>query len=243
MDFYFKKSWNVTSVDEWLSKINNSNKNEDGRSAKTLAVFCKEEDAEKLLVETLSPVVGDIHSIKAFPEYHTKIDEYGKGRMHDLAIKCSSNKGNIFVGVEAKVNEDFGQTLISKYNSSKENSNIKKRIDCMLNSYYNGLISIEKTPNIPYQLIYSAVGILKEEKEGKHVLLILVFITSKTNKRRVEKNKERLYEFLNAIKANPKSDGNESVEYYEAILNGQKLDIIYRQINMKMDNILYVPNI
>lgn len=61
--------------------------------------------------------------------------------------------------------------------------------------------------------------------------------------RRVEKNKERLYEFLNAIKANPKSDGNESVEYYEAILNGQKLDIIYRQINMKMDNILYMPNI
>lgn len=46
--------------------------------------------------------------------------------MHDLAIKCSSNKGNVFVGVEAKVNEDFGRTLIYKYNSSKENSNIKR---------------------------------------------------------------------------------------------------------------------
>lgn len=65
----------------------------------------------------------------------------------------------------------------------------------MLNSYYSGLISIEKTPKIPYQLIYSAVGILKEEKEEKHVLLILVFITSKTDMRRVEKTKKSYVNF------------------------------------------------
>lgn len=67
MDFFFNKRWNITSVDEWIQKFCKSNKNEDGRSAKTLAIFCNKEDAEKVLVETLRPVVGDIHSIKPFP--------------------------------------------------------------------------------------------------------------------------------------------------------------------------------
>ena len=127
MDFIFKQSWKTTSIEGWLSRFSKSKKNEDGRSAKTLAEFCKTNDAEKIIVDILNPIVGDVNSIEAYPEYHTEIDKFGKGRMHDLAIKCNENE--VFVGIEVKVNEDFGPSLKSKYNGAKKNSNIKKRID------------------------------------------------------------------------------------------------------------------
>lgn len=229
MDFIFKPSWETTSIEGWLSRFSKSKKNEDGRSAKTLAEFCNTNDAEKIIVDLLNPIVGDVNSIEAFPEYHTKIDNFGKGRMHDLAIKCKENE--VFVGIEAKVNEDFGPSLKSKYNGARKNSNIKKRIDNLLSEYYNGMISIDKNPNIPYQLIYSAVSVLKEPEIKIPIFIILVFHTNKSEEKKVKKNKDKLCEFLQAIKA-IKTINNRSAEYYEATLNGEKLNIVYKEIDM-----------
>ena len=145
MDFIFKPSWKTTSIEGWLSRFSKSKKNEDGRSAKTLAEFCKTNDAEKIIVDILNPIVGDVNSIEAYPEYHTKIDKFGKGRMHDLAIKCKENE--VFVGIEA------------------------------------------------------------------------------ITKKKVKKNKCKLCVFLQAIKA-IKTINNRSAEYYEATLNGKKLNIV-----------------
>lgn len=229
MDFIFKPSWKITSIEGWLSRFSKSKKNEDGRSAKTLAEFCKTNDAEKIIVDILNPIVGDVNSIEAYPEYHTKIDKFGKGRMHDLAIKCKENE--VFVGIEAKVNEDFGPSLKSKYNGAKKNSNIKKRIDNLLSEYYNGMISIDKNPNIPYQLIYSAVSVLNEPEIKIPIFIILVFHTNKSEEKKVKKNKCKLCDFLQAIKA-IKTINNRSAEYYEATLNGKKLNIVYKEIDM-----------
>lgn len=229
MDFIFKPSWETTSIEGWLSRFSKSKKNEDGRSAKTLAEFCNTNDAEKIIVDLLNPIVGDVNSIEAFPEYHTKIDNFGKGRMHDLAIKCKENE--VFVGIEAKVNEDFGPSLKARYNEARKNSNIKKRIDNLLSEYYNGMISIDKNPNIPYQLIYSAVSVLKEPEIKIPIFIILVFHTNKSEEKKVKKNKDKLCEFLQAIKA-IKTINNRSAEYYEATLNGEKLNIVYKEIDM-----------
>lgn len=229
MDFIFKPSWETTSIEGWLSRFSKSKKNEDGRSAKTLAEFCNTNDAEKIIVDLLNPIVGDVNSIEAFPEYHTKIDNLGKGRMHDLAIKCKENE--VFVGIEAKVNEDFGPSLKARYNEARKNSNIKKRIDNLLSEYYNGMISIDKNPNIPYQLIYSAVSVLKEPEIKIPIFIILVFHTNKSEEKKVKKNKDKLCEFLQAIKA-IKTINNRSAEYYEATLNGEKLNIVYKEIDM-----------
>lgn len=229
MDFIFKQSWKTTSIEGWLSRFSKSKKNEDGRSAKTLAEFCKTNDAEKIIVDILNPIVGDVNSIEAYPEYHTEIDKFGKGRMHDLAIKCNENE--VFVGIEVKVNEDFGPSLKSKYNGAKKNSNIKKRIDNLLSEYYNGMISIDKNPNMPYQLIYAAVSVLKEPEIKIPIFVILVFHTNKSEEKKVKKNKGKLCDFLQAIKA-IKTINNGSAEYYEATLNGKKLNIVYKEIDM-----------
>lgn len=236
MEFEFRQNWKIKSLDEWIARFSKSKKNEEGRSAKTLAEFCKRDDAEKIIAETLHPVVGKIDSMTAYPEYHTKIDDYGKGRIHDLALKCSCGKGNVFVGIEAKVNEGFGRYLKSVYNSSKENSNIKNRINGLL-SYYDGMISLDTNPNIPYQLFYSAVSVLKEEvvvkAEESRIFLIIVFNTDKSDEKKVKKNKEKLCDFLTAINAKEQHEyRNESTEYYEAKLKGQKLNIIYKKIDM-----------
>lgn len=247
MKFEFKPKWQIRSVDEWIARFepdkdtvsksvsggDKKSKVYEGRSAKTLAQFCNKDYAEKIIIETLSPIVGKIDSITAYPEHHTKIDNYGKGRMHDLAIECSCPTGKVFVGIEAKVNESFGPDLKSKYNNSKGNSNIKSRIDDLLGSYYSGMISLDTNPTISYQLLYSAVGVLKEEAVGGHILFIMVFKTDKTDKKKAENNKKKLCEFLEVINAREYREyRNESTEYYEATLNGQKLNIIYKEIDM-----------
>ena len=93
------------------------------------------------------------------------------------------------------------------------------------------MISIDKNPNIPYQLIYSAVSVLNEPEIKIPIFIILVFHTNKSEEKKVKKNKCKLCDFLQAIKA-IKTINNRSAEYYEATLNGKKLNIVYKEIDM-----------
>ena len=210
MEYQFNKKsekWkSINNVDDWVNSFKDSKNNEDGKSAKTLAQFCKENDVESIIKGWITPIVKEKFSLDtAIPEMSTKFDDYGKGRIHDLGIygKSVSNK-SIFIGVEAKVNETFGGTVQSAYDkveylkSIGKNSNLKERIDGLKEEYFPGLDLYDKR----YQLLYAIAGTLSEEAEVK-ILLFATFETDQYKKKYGQRNDEDLTAFLSMLDANP----------------------------------------
>lgn len=223
----FKDSWKIRTTGEWIAKFDKSKNSEDGKSAKSLAEFCQRKDAEQILRDILQPVLGsDLVFDVVTPEYQTKFDNYGKGRMHDLAIKGKNSKTSFFVGVEAKVNEAFGTKLCSAYKNSlkRESTNFPARIEELLANYFP---QITLDSDLPYQLFYSTVSCIKDAEQS--ILLIMVFETKETNEKSVEKNKKALESFLNSCHATLVSTINGN-EYYELYIGNKKLNVIYSKI-------------
>ena len=210
MKYQFNKKsekWkSINNVDEWVKSFDPSKNDEDGKSAKTLAQFCKENDVESIIKEWITPIVGEEFSLDtAMPEMSTKFDDYGKGRTHDLGIYGKTVSGKrIFIGVEAKVNETFGGTVQSAYDkveylkSIGKNSNLKERIDGLKDEYFPGLDLYDKR----YQLLYAIAGTLSEEAEVK-ILLFATFETDQYKKKYGQRNDEDLTAFLSMLDANP----------------------------------------
>lgn len=227
MKIEFKKSWKIDSTKEWVERFSNSTKDEDGKSAKSLAEFCNKTNSESFLKQILAPILGEKISFDfIMPEYQTKFDNLGKGRMHDLAIKGDSAKGSFFIGIEAKVNESFGGKICNIYRNSieKENSNIAIRIKTLLQDYFP---NITTDSELPYQLLYSTVASVKEG--DIHIMLVLVFETDQSDKRIQKKNKKALVDFLNCIGAELIYQ-NEDSEYYKTLIGKETLTIIYTKI-------------
>lgn len=228
--FIFKKSWkNVHNVNDWIQKIHSSKYNEKGRSKLALAEFCHENNFESEMIEILKPILGSSVLIKEVEfEHHSKFDNYGKGRMQDLAIKGVSNGKKFFVGVEAKVNEPYGSSVKSNYfnaiklKESSTNSKKKERIEEMLKKYFP---SLNTESEISYQLLYSAVGTLCEIGEI-HILAVLEFHTSKSKDSKIESNNEQFNKFLKAVNAKVLSNKN----YYKANIAGKDIYICYKEI-------------
>ena len=206
MEFIFcndRPKWkDIHNVEDWVNSFNDSNKKEDGKSAKTLAQFCKENDVESIIKEWIAPIVGEEFSLEsAMPEMSTKFDNYGKGRTHDLGVYGKTVSGKrIFIGVEAKVNETFGGTVQQAYNyvdtlrNKGKNSNLKARIDGLKEEYFPGL----DLDDIRYQLLYAIAGTLCEEADIK----ILLFTTFETRQFKVEsgqRNDNDLNDFLKLL--------------------------------------------
>ncbi len=206
MEFVFcndRPKWKeIHNVEDWVNSFNDSKNDEDGKSAKTLAQFCKENDVESIIKEWISQIVGEDFSLDtATPEMSTKFDNYGKGRTHDLGIYGKTVSGKrIFIGVEAKVNETFGGTVQSVYDkvaylkSVGKNSNLDARIEGLKKKYFPDL----PLDDIRYQLLYAIAGTLCEEADIK----ILLFITFETRQFKVEsgqRNDNDLNDFLKLL--------------------------------------------
>lgn len=192
----------IHNVEDWIESFNNSKKGEDGKSAKTLAQFCKEKDVESIIKEWISPIVGELFFLDtAIPEMTTRFDNYGKGRTHDLGICGHTDSGNsIFVGVEAKVNETFGRTVQQAYkyvetlHNKGKNSNLGVRIEGLTKKYFPGL----DLDDIRYQLLYAIAGTMCEEA-GIKILLFISFETKQYVKKFGQRNDNDLNDFLKLL--------------------------------------------
>ena len=118
MKYYYRNTKNeIENYKEWEEYYKNSDEKhwEDGRSAQSLADFMMQRNG----IDVITNVVNDVlknDSIDFFEygiiEYESKFDEFKNGRMQDIAIwgKTKSNH-SIHIGVEAKVDEEFGKTI------------------------------------------------------------------------------------------------------------------------------------
>src|SRR4051812_12295071 len=91
----------------------------DGYSAKTLAHLWLEGDAT-LAIRSLLASHDDLREFeieKAVAEAKTGFDRFPGPRNHDVLLTGTARGGRTVVGIEAKVNETFGQT-VAKYASA-----------------------------------------------------------------------------------------------------------------------------
>lgn len=167
-----------------------------GKSAASIGEFVFDHNGITSITEIVNKIlmkitIGD--TIKGFNkaefEHETRFDNYGQGRMHDLALFGNTTDGKkVFVGIESKVNEEFdSRNIQSAYISgllrraNGNNSNLPERVESLIkrNHFRQKTKSASLTKedlNLKYQLLYSTVGTAAEDADIC-ILLVLVFKT------------------------------------------------------------------
>lgn len=189
-----------------------------GKSAASIGEFVFNHNGITRITDIVNRIllkVGVGSRIKAFEkaefEHETKFDNYGQGRMHDLALFGKTIGGkSVFVGVESKVNEEFdSRDVQSAYISgllrrvNGDNSNLPARVEDLIkrNNFKQKTKSARFTREdlgLKYQLLYSTVGTAAEEADIC-ILLVLVFRTSIYNEEAGAKNYCDYLSFMNAL--------------------------------------------
>ena len=101
----YKNNIKIQSLQDWFNECppkGASNHWVQGRSAYELANEYLNND-----YKSIKPFFNskNLKINKCYPEYNTKIDNYGQGRSHDLLMTGSIDKENILISVEGKVDE------------------------------------------------------------------------------------------------------------------------------------------
>ena len=115
----------VRSIIDWekiVFKSENKKKHwESGRSDYSLADFILNKNGVELIKsEVVEVLKEDVIFDVAYPEYEVRFDNFGKGREHDLGIYGETDSGKtVFIGLEAKVDEAFGDTISTAYLNAK----------------------------------------------------------------------------------------------------------------------------
>lgn len=227
------KGHTISSLSEWERVVFTGKKKihwKKGRSAYSLADFVINKNGVKEIEKIIATIIEEDFSLtEASPEFEARFDKYGHGREHDLAIwgKTETNK-KLFVGVEAKVDESFGDTIASALKKANakiqrgENSNAPKRIEELLQFNFNTIE--EQDYQLRYQLLFSTAGTLCIEADI-HIILILVFKTNDYDKDKGSKNYNDLVNFLK--KTDAKTLGKNTYQLNKA---NKELTLIYIEI-------------
>ena len=202
----------------------------EGRSAFSLADYVSNNNGQQRIIELVSAQINDDFTLDlAHPEYEARFDSYGHGREHDLGIfgKTASGK-KIFVGVEAKVDESFGDTIATAYHKAKAKelngvrTNAPKRIEDLLKFNFPTIKASDF--KLRYQLLFSTAGTLCIDA-NIHILLILVFKTKNYDKKKGAVNYKDLLAFLK------RAEAQEIADYtYKLKMNNKDLTIIYKEV-------------
>ncbi|RCW31373.1 DUF6946 family protein [Marinilabilia salmonicolor] len=223
----------VSTLDEWQNTIFIGQKAihwKKGRSAHALGYFIINKNGESFIKDLLVTTINEEVLLEvAYPEYQVRFDEYGHGREHDLGIYGETQSGRtIFVGVEAKVDETFGDTIQKRYLSEKakelneEKTNAPKRIEELLQFNFNQISRSDF--DLRYQLLHTTAGTLAADADI-HVLLVLVFKTEDYDKIIGKANYEDFLKFVERTGA--RKIGHNT---YSFIRERKSLTVIYKEI-------------
>lgn len=232
MKFVFNdnKKWSsVQNVEDWISSFKDSKKNEEGKSALSLAQFCKRPDIESIIKGWIEPIINENYTLlSAMPEESSSFDDYGKGRIHDLGIKGKTESGKtIFIGVEAKVNETYNGYVSTIYSQKKveqqkgKSTYIPERIEGLISRYFSGKITVDS--NVRYQLLYAFAGTVCEDCD--YTILAFVTFKKECKESSLRRNKQDLINFLEKIGYNRLSE-----DLYKCEISGRTLYIIEKVV-------------
>ncbi len=120
-----KDKTTIKTLEEWKIKVFGTGQKaihwKVGRSAYSLAKFMLEKDGVKYVTKLLEEALNEkIQLDEAIIEKEVRFDDYGHGREDDLGIIGNTASGkSIFIGLEAKVDEPFGESIGQVYLKSK----------------------------------------------------------------------------------------------------------------------------
>jgi Domain of unknown function (DUF6946) len=189
MKHFTPNNQEITTFEEWANIFLGTKKEKhwkEGRSAYSIADFIFHHDGQAQFENIISSVLGDTVSFEtAMIEKESRFDAYGHGREHDLGIKGSTASGkSLFVGLEVKVDESFGERIKKSYLKSKANqlsgvtTNAPARIEELIKAIFKA--PDEAVFDLRYQLFYAVMGTLAEQADIS-VLYVAVFKTKLYN--------------------------------------------------------------
>jgi hypothetical protein len=202
----------IRSVEEWgeLAKPASLRHWKDGRSAKELAKAWISGDGQAKLLRLLDTreETSGLSIESAVAEARVSFDDYPGGkRNHDLLIRGQSAGGSLVVGLEAKGDETFGET-IAQYDrraralrNAGQRTNAPERLSGLLDEI--GAMSLERVPSLGvlrYQLFSGVAGTLAAAGTDEMAAFIVhEFATPLTTVKKREANKKALGEFVGDV--------------------------------------------
>jgi hypothetical protein len=182
----------------------------DGRSAKELAKSWIAGAGPRSLGE-LFDSLDDTRGLRieeAIAEAQVGFDEFPGGkRNHDLLIRGRCAAGPIVIGLEAKADETFGQTIATYRRDSLavraagKTTNAPERLEHLLQDV--GDISLTRNPtfgDLRYQLFSGVAGTLAAAEDGELAAFVVPeFATDLTTEKKRLANRTTLAEFVGDV--------------------------------------------
>ena len=256
-----KNGRKLDTIDEWKNgfiEVDDKNHWCEGYSAHSLGRFFTIENGEKWLNDLIYDLFGDeIRYEDAEIEHSSKLDTYrGTQRMQDLAIWGTVHGEKIFIAIEAKVLESFGNYYVNEEYElalqERDNVNPKSKKPNRVEDIVEFLFP-DKTPfdepacNLRYQLMHYFTASIKEApslEESKLplskrktklsivVLPVLVFRT-KHYYEDIETGKNNKNDYLNFVTKlgfDTRLTGNRTV--YHKTIHDCDVYTIYEEIDL-----------
>ena len=238
----------ISNLIEWRSRIfDGTSKEKDwkkGRSAYSLAEFIMDRRGAAYLEKRISSVLSPhVKLEQATPEYLAKFDSYpGNPSNLDLGItghvERLALRSSLFVGVEAKVDETFGNTVKSRYSSAMKtreagkSTNAPERVMGLLSKYFSvqGSPDSSRFADIRYQLLTGTAGTVAAPGEVS-VFYILVFRTSMYDERRGLANQQDYERFIEAAHSKLLTRDGKNFRADELELVGKRLVCVYDYVD------------
>ena len=239
----------VSNLVEWRSRIFDATSKEKdwkkGRSAHSLAEFIMNRKGAAYLETRISAVLSQsIELERATPEYLAKFDSYpGNPSNLDLGItghvERLSLRSSLFVGVEAKVDETFGNTVMGRYSSALKTreagkrTNAPERVKGLLSKYFSvqGSPDSSRFADIRYQLLTGTAGTVAAPGEVS-VFYILVFRTSMYDERKGLSNLRDYESFIGAACGRLLIREGKDFRADELELEGKRLVCVYNYVDL-----------
>lgn len=247
MKFYYKKT-EITNKEEWKNAFCNAYNSKgkdvhwkDGRSGECLAedFIGEKPNGESSMIEMVQRFLkikeNNISLNKAKIEHASKFDEHPRPRMQDLAIWGTSGSKNIFIGVEAKVDEPFGSKSINQQRTYVKN--LKKnhtkteagnRLEELVDDYLQG--DENKCGKLRYQLLYYLAGSFCEDADIIFMPVIVYesrgIMFNQYSQKKADINKNAYKNFMEKLGFVPRKD----------VINGQIKMAYYKQVSVKHKN-------
>lgn len=213
MDIKFKKV-PINSYEEWENEVKKHKKEANqwavGSSEEALARFILKYNGLISIRYTINEIfnkLGIKDDVAFFDhaeiEHDSKFDDFKNPRKQDLGVWGETKNGKkLFIAIEAKVNEQFGDTIgkalekatREKYLKEHPGSKAATRINNLTRDYLG--CTPEEVGELRYQLLYTLAGTACEEADIRFMFPI-TFITDKYIKR--EKHEDDYNKFMKKV--------------------------------------------
>lgn len=240
----------ISSLEQWRNRYFRTPSKlkqwKEGRSAYSLAQFIIDQQKGVAHLENriTSALSQEVELEQATPEFQARFDSYpGNPSNLDLAIMGwagrAESKSSLFVGVEAKVIETFGDRVASVYSTGLKkrldgkNTNAPERVEDLLSKYFSVSYPPESSrfADIRYQLLTGTAGTVATPGEIA-VFYILVFRTAMYESRRGLANQRDYENFIGAAHGKSLSQDGNDLRADELRIDGKRLVCIYDHMDM-----------